>query len=113
MDYGIADIIAADSWKLVRRAEQLGFSPAWFYDSLLFVADISVAMAAASRPQRFFAKTRRVGAIASSSVRPPPECEVAGAVGSDERESSMAEPGQEGRGQADVGGDLRLVHRGV
>ncbi len=57
MDYGIADIIAADSWKLVRRAEQLGFSPAWFYDSLLFVTDISVAMAAASRPQRFFAKT--------------------------------------------------------
>ena len=48
MDYGIAGVIAADSWKLVRRAEQLGFSHAWFYDSPLFVADLSVAMAAAA-----------------------------------------------------------------
>src|SRR5262245_9045244 len=48
MDYGIAGVIAADSWKLVRHAEQLGFSHAWFYDSPLYVADISVAMAAAA-----------------------------------------------------------------
>jgi 5,10-methylenetetrahydromethanopterin reductase len=32
----------------VQRAEQLGFSHAWFYDSPLYVADIFVAMAAAA-----------------------------------------------------------------
>ena len=48
MDYGIAGIIGAESWKTVQRAEQLGFSHAWFYDSPLYVADIFVAMAAAA-----------------------------------------------------------------
>ncbi len=48
MDYGIAGIIGADSWKTVQRAEKLGFSHAWFYDSPLYVADILVAMAAAA-----------------------------------------------------------------
>ncbi len=46
MDYGIAGIIGAESWKTVQRAEQLGFSHAWFYDSPMYVADIFVAMAA-------------------------------------------------------------------
>ena len=32
----------------MQRAEQLGFSHAWFYDSPLYVADIFVAMAAAA-----------------------------------------------------------------
>ena len=48
MDYGIAGIIGAESWKTVQRAEQLGFTHAWFYDSPLYVADIFVAMAAAA-----------------------------------------------------------------
>ena len=48
MDFGIAGIIGADSWKTVQRAEQLGFSHAWFYDSPLYVADILVSMAAAA-----------------------------------------------------------------
>jgi 5,10-methylenetetrahydromethanopterin reductase len=48
MDYGIAGVIGAESWKTVQRAEQLGFSHAWFYDSPLYVADILVAMAAAA-----------------------------------------------------------------
>jgi len=48
MDYGIAGIIGAESWKTVQRAERLGFSHAWFYDSPLYVADIFVAMAAAA-----------------------------------------------------------------
>jgi 5,10-methylenetetrahydromethanopterin reductase len=48
MDYGIAGIIGAESWKTVQRAEHLGFSHAWFYDSPLYVADIFVAMAAAA-----------------------------------------------------------------
>ena len=46
MDYGIAGIIGADSWKTVKRAEALGFSHAWFYDSPLYAADIFVAMGA-------------------------------------------------------------------
>ena len=46
MDYGIAGVIAADSWRLVRRAEQLGFSHAWFYDSPLYAADLSKRVAA-------------------------------------------------------------------
>ena len=48
MDYGIAGIIGAESWKTVQRAEQLGFSHAWFYDSPMYVADIFVAMGAAA-----------------------------------------------------------------
>ena len=48
MDYGIAGLIGAESWKTVQRAEQLGFTHAWFYDSPLYVADILVAMAAAA-----------------------------------------------------------------
>ena len=48
MDYGIAGMIGAERWKTVQRAEQLGFSHAWFYDSPLYVADIFVAMAAAA-----------------------------------------------------------------
>lgn len=48
MDYGIAGIIGAESWRTVQRAEELGFSHAWFYDSPLYVADVLVAMAAAA-----------------------------------------------------------------
>jgi len=33
MEFGIAVATAADSWKVVRCAEELGFSHAWFYDS--------------------------------------------------------------------------------
>src|SRR5438045_2355355 len=46
MDYGIAGLIGADSWKTVQRAEHLGFSHAWFYDSPLYVAEVFVAMTA-------------------------------------------------------------------
>ena len=48
MDFGIALPPAADSWKVVRRAEELGFSYAWFYDTQLLCADVFVAMAAAA-----------------------------------------------------------------
>ena len=48
MDYGIALVQSANSWKTVKRAEELGFSHAWFYDSQLLCADIYVAMAAAA-----------------------------------------------------------------
>jgi len=44
--FGIAIPTDADSWRLVRRAEELGFHHAWFYDTQLLSADCFVAMAA-------------------------------------------------------------------
>lgn len=48
MDFGIAIPTAADSWKLTQRAEELGFSNAWFYDTQMLSADCFVAMGAAA-----------------------------------------------------------------
>jgi 5,10-methylenetetrahydromethanopterin reductase len=54
MDFGIAIPTAADSWKLTQRAEELGFSNAWFYDTQMLSADCFVAMGAAA------VKTKRI-----------------------------------------------------
>ena len=48
MKFAIAIPTDADSWRLVRRAEELGFSRAWFYDTQMLSADPFVAMAAAA-----------------------------------------------------------------
>ncbi len=48
MDIGIQLTPTATSWKVVQRAEELGFSHAWFYDTQLLCTDILVAMAAAA-----------------------------------------------------------------
>ena len=48
MLFGIAIPTAADSWRLVRRAEELGFSHAWFFDTQMLSADPFVAMTAAA-----------------------------------------------------------------
>lgn len=48
MDFGIALPAAADSWTVVQRAEELGFTHAWFYDTQMLTADCFVAMAAAA-----------------------------------------------------------------
>jgi len=48
MQFSIAIPTDADSWRLVRRAEELGFSAAWFYDTQMLSADCFVAMAAAA-----------------------------------------------------------------
>lgn len=48
MQFAIAIPTAADSWRLVRRAEELGFARAWFYDTQMLSADPFVAMAAAA-----------------------------------------------------------------
>lgn len=48
MDFGITVATAADSWKIVKRAEELGFAYAWFYDTQMLNADPFVAMAAAA-----------------------------------------------------------------
>ncbi len=53
MDPSISLATAADSWKVVARAEALGFSEAWFYDTQMLNADPFVAMgAAAMRTER-------------------------------------------------------------
>jgi 5,10-methylenetetrahydromethanopterin reductase len=48
MDFGIALPAAADSWTVVKGAEELGFTHAWFYDTQMLSGDCFVAMAAAA-----------------------------------------------------------------
>ena len=48
MEFGIALPTAADAWKTVKRAEELGFTHAWFYDTQMLGADCFVAMGAAA-----------------------------------------------------------------
>jgi len=48
MDFGIGIATSSDSWKLALRAEELGFTHAWFYDTQMITADCFVAMAAAA-----------------------------------------------------------------
>src|SRR5512146_1953439 len=48
MQFAIAIPTDADSWRVVRRAEELGFGRAWFYDTQMLSADPFVAMAAAA-----------------------------------------------------------------
>ncbi|MGI9480108.1 MAG: LLM class flavin-dependent oxidoreductase [Hyphomicrobiaceae bacterium] len=48
MKFAIALPTAADSWKVVQRAEELGFEEAWFYDTQMLSADCFVAMGAAA-----------------------------------------------------------------
>jgi len=48
MDFGVGIASASDSWKTAQRAEELGFTHAWFYDTQMITADCFVAMAAAA-----------------------------------------------------------------
>ncbi len=48
MDFGIGIATSSDSWKTALRAEQLGFTHAWFYDTQMITADCFVAMGAAA-----------------------------------------------------------------
>ena len=48
MDFGIQLATSSHSWKVVKRAEEMGFTHAWFYDTQLLNADVFVAMAAAA-----------------------------------------------------------------
>ena len=48
MDFGIQLATSSYSWKVAKRAEELGFTHAWFYDTQLLNADMFVAMAAAA-----------------------------------------------------------------
>ena len=48
MEFGIGIATSGESWKLAQRAEELGFSHAWFYDTQMITADCFVAMGAAA-----------------------------------------------------------------
>lgn len=48
MKFAIALPTDAEAWRVVRRAEELGFHRAWFYDTQMLSADPFVAMAAAA-----------------------------------------------------------------
>jgi len=48
MDFGIALAPGVDAWKWVVRAESLGFTHAWLYDTQLLCADFFVAAALAA-----------------------------------------------------------------
>jgi 5,10-methylenetetrahydromethanopterin reductase len=49
MDFGIAFASSTENWRVVERAEALGFSHAWFYDTQLLNPDVFVCMALAAR----------------------------------------------------------------
>src|SRR5215218_3646855 len=48
MNFGVGIPTASDSWKIAQKAEALGFTHAWFYDTQMITADCFVAMAAAA-----------------------------------------------------------------
>ncbi|MFQ5829790.1 MAG: LLM class flavin-dependent oxidoreductase [Candidatus Methylomirabilia bacterium] len=48
MDFGIGLATGVDSWKIVQRAEALGFSHAWFYDTQMLCVDVFVGTALAA-----------------------------------------------------------------
>jgi 5,10-methylenetetrahydromethanopterin reductase len=48
MDFGLFIPPMADTWQLVKRAEELGYSRAWFYDTQLLTAELFVSMTAAA-----------------------------------------------------------------
>jgi 5,10-methylenetetrahydromethanopterin reductase len=53
VEYGIAVASTTESWRVVARAEELGFAEAWFYDTQLLNPDVFVCMAlAAERTSR-------------------------------------------------------------
>src|SRR5487761_898347 len=48
MDFGISLPPVASTWKLVKRAEELGFVRAWFYDTQMPNSELFVSMTAAA-----------------------------------------------------------------
>jgi alkanesulfonate monooxygenase SsuD/methylene tetrahydromethanopterin reductase-like flavin-dependent oxidoreductase (luciferase family) len=48
MDFGIAVATSTQSWRAVKRAEELGFSHAWFYDTQLLNPDVFIGMTQAA-----------------------------------------------------------------
>lgn len=48
MDFGVAVATSTESWKAVKRAEALGLSHAWFYDTQLLNPDVFIGMTQAA-----------------------------------------------------------------
>ena len=48
MDLALSLPTKARSWEVVKRAEELGYTHAWFYDTQLLNAEVFVAMGAAA-----------------------------------------------------------------
>src|SRR4051812_20073199 len=48
MDFGIFMPPVADSWKMVQKAEALGFSRAWFYDTQMLNSELFAIMGASA-----------------------------------------------------------------
>ena len=48
MDFGIGIATSSDSWRLAQRAEELGFTHTWFFDTQMITADCFAAMGAAA-----------------------------------------------------------------
>lgn len=76
MEFGIQLATSAEAWKVVRRAETLGFTHAWFYDTQMLCADPFVAMAAAAM------KTRKIRLgtgvlVPSNRIAPVAACALA------------------------------------
>jgi 5,10-methylenetetrahydromethanopterin reductase len=74
MDFGIALPSNVDAWKTVKRAEELGFTHAWFYDSQLLAADIFVSMALAAEHT---SKIKLATGVIVPSNRIAPSCAAA------------------------------------
>ena len=43
MDFGINLATSSDSWKVVKRAEELGYARAWLYDTQMLRAWVGMA----------------------------------------------------------------------
>ncbi|MBS0639961.1 MAG: LLM class flavin-dependent oxidoreductase [Acetobacteraceae bacterium] len=74
MEFGIGIPSAHDSWKVAQRAEELGFTHAWFYDTQMLVGDPFVAMGAAALHTRrirlgtgVLVPTNRIPAVTASA----------------------------------------------
>jgi 5,10-methylenetetrahydromethanopterin reductase len=48
LDIGINLATSADSWRIVKRAEELGYTRVWFFDTHMLNADVFVGMASAA-----------------------------------------------------------------
>src|SRR3978361_1435153 len=77
MEFGIGIPTSGESWKVAQRAEELGFTHAWFYDTQMLVGDPFVATgAAALKTSRIrlgtgvLVPTNRIPAVAASAVAP-------------------------------------------
>jgi 5,10-methylenetetrahydromethanopterin reductase len=75
MEFGIALASNLDAWKTVKRAEDLGFSHAWFYDTQMLSPDIIATMAlAADKTSRIklgmgvLVPTNRIAPVAANGL---------------------------------------------